>query len=396
MLIGLVGHPSSGKSTFFKAATLIDVAIAAYPFTTIEPNKGTGFVRVECVEKEFKTKCNPRIGYCDNGIRYVPVEIIDVAGLVPGAHEGKGLGNQFLNDLNQADVLINVIDVSGTTNEKGEPAVGYDPKNDITFLEHEIDMWYFGILKKGWDKFARQTKSNNVDIDKALSKQMSSFKVKDEMVQDAMNKLGLGEDPTLWTDEQLKDLAKDLRKKTKPIVVACNKIDLPGAEENYNRLKKEMKEHMLVPCSAVSELALREAAKKKLIKYNPGDKSFTIISQDMNEKQKAALNFIKNNILDKYGSTGVQNVLDSAVFDFLKYIAIFPGGISKLMDSEGRVLPDCFLLPSGSTVYDFAAKIHTDLAKNILYGMDVRKRMKLSKDHPLKHRDVIEIISAAK
>ena len=138
MLIGIVGKPSCGKSTFFNAQTLANVEIANYPFTTIKPNHGTGYVRVDCVDREFNTKCNPRFGYCIESNRFVPVELLDVAGLVPGAHEGKGMGNQFLDDLNQADVLIHIIDVAGSTNEKGEsvPALSYNPANDIKFLEH--------------------------------------------------------------------------------------------------------------------------------------------------------------------------------------------------------------------------------------------------------------------
>src|SRR3989338_977131 len=115
MLIGVVGKPSTGKSTFFKASTLADVEIANYPFTTIKPNRAVVFVKIECVDKEFGKQCSPRIGYCVNGKRFVAVELLDVAGLVPGAHEGKGLGNQFLNDLNQADALIHIVDISGST-----------------------------------------------------------------------------------------------------------------------------------------------------------------------------------------------------------------------------------------------------------------------------------------
>jgi ribosome-binding ATPase YchF (GTP1/OBG family) len=266
---------------------------------------------------------------------------------------------------------------------------------DVKFLEYELDMWYFGILKKGWEKFARQIKSNKTKIEVALAKQLSSFKVKEEMVKDAVFKLQLGEDPTAWSDEQLKKLATELRKKTKPIILACNKIDIPGAEENYKRLKEELKDQMVVACSGASELALREATKKEFIEYHPGTKEVKIKS-NLNEEQKKALEFIQKNVLEKYGSTGIQETLDAAIFKFLKYIAVFPGGVSKLMDSQGRVLPDCFLIPEGSNVLDFANKIHTDLGKHLLYGIDVRTKMKLSKDHKLKHRDVIEIISAAK
>src|SRR3990167_8981095 len=155
MIIGLVGKPSSGKSTFFNAATMMNVPMAAYPFTTIEANKGIGFARVECIDKEFKVQCNPKSGFCEKGIRYVPVEIIDVAGLVPGAHEGRGRGNQFLSDLSRADVLIHVIDASGSTNEQGEQigAGQHDPCKDVEFLEEEIDYWFLGVLKKNLLKF---------------------------------------------------------------------------------------------------------------------------------------------------------------------------------------------------------------------------------------------------
>ena len=157
MLVGIVGKPNVGKSTFYKAATLAEAEIANYPFATIKPNEGVGYVRLPCADKDFNTQCNPRTGFCVNHFRFVPIQLLDVAGLVAGAHEGKGMGNQFLDDLRQADVLIHVIDVAGSTNDKGEPIVvgGHDPAVDVRFLEVELDMWYLGILKKGWEKFAR-------------------------------------------------------------------------------------------------------------------------------------------------------------------------------------------------------------------------------------------------
>ncbi|MBU4124000.1 MAG: redox-regulated ATPase YchF [Nanoarchaeota archaeon] len=396
----LLENPSSGKSTFFKAATLVDVAIAPYPFTTIKPNFGNSFVRVKCIEDEFHTKCNPRKGYCEKGIRYVPVDMIDVAGLVPGAHLGKGLGMEFLNDLNMADVLIHIVDISGSANEKGEiiGSGNHDPAKDVRFLEYEIDMWYLGILKKGWDKFARKIRQNVAKVEEELAKQMSAFGVTPSLVDEALNDLNIDRaDPGLWTDEQLNNLAVHLRKKTKPIVIACNKIDIPGAFENFERIKKEFPDYFFTPCSSEAELALREAAKKELIKYHPGDSNFEIPDKTkLNEKQLAALEFIRENVLKKYGSTGVQTTLDAAVFNFLKYIAIFPGGVNKLADKDGNVLPDCFLMQPGSTALDFANKIHTDLGKGFLYAIDVRTKMKIRGDHELKNRDVIEIVSSAK
>src|SRR3989344_8748363 len=213
MLIGIVGKPSCGKSTFFKSLTLADVEIASYPFTTIKPNRGISFVRVECVEKEFNVKCNPREGYCVDGIRFVPVELLDVAGLVPGAYEGKGMGNQFLDDLSQANVLVHVIDISGSTNEKGEivKPLSYNPENDVLFLENELNMWFFQIIKKGWNKFIRQVMMERQEPYRSVAKQLSGLGVNEQIADEVIK----GFPKTPETDEELLQLASLIRKKTK-------------------------------------------------------------------------------------------------------------------------------------------------------------------------------------
>ncbi|HIH91478.1 TPA: redox-regulated ATPase YchF [Candidatus Woesearchaeota archaeon] len=396
MLIGIVGKPSCGKSTFFKAITLADVAIASYPFTTIRPNSGVGHVSVDCPDKDFGTQCHPRMGFCRNHTRFVPVQVIDVAGLVPGAHEGKGMGNQFLDDLRQADVLIHIIDASGSINEKGEPvpALSYDPANDIRFLEEELDLWYLGLIEKGWERFARAMNQEKPQLHKAVAKQLSGLGVTEPMMEIVIEKLGLPEDIMKWGHSTLRAIATDLRKMTKPMVIACNKIDVPGAEKNFERLKQEFSHLVLLPCSAESELALREAAKHGLIDYLPGEPSFTIIDNGkLNEKQKKGLEFMRINILDKLKSTGVQQVMNTAVFDVLKYVAIFPGGVAKLADSEGRVMPDCFLMPPKTTALDFAFRLHTDFGKYFIRALDVRTKKPVGKDYVLHNRDVIEIVS---
>ena len=397
MLIGIVGKPSCGKSTFFKAQTLANVEIANYPFTTIKPNHGSGYVRVECVDKELNVKCNPRFGYCVDGKRFVPVELLDVAGLVPGASEGKGMGNQFLDDLNQADVLIHIIDVAGSTNENGQsvPALSYNPSNDVKFLEHELDMWYLRLIEKGWEKFARTVKQEKPELNKAVAKQLSSFRVTENLMETVIQKLNLDSDIMKWNREILLKIATELRKATKPMIVACNKIDVKGAYENFERLKKEFPQHLLVPCSAEAELALREAAKHELIKYIPGDSNFEIINQErLSDKQKIALNFIKTEVLDKFGSSGVQKILDIAVFDLLKYIAIFPGGVNKLADQHGNVIPDCFLMPPNTTALDFAFKLHTDIGNHFIKAIDVKTKRPVGKEYLLRNRDVIEIVTS--
>ena len=397
MLVGIVGKPNVGKSTFFKAASLADALIANYPFATIKPNSGVGFVKIDCADKDFQKQCNPRTGYCVGGFRFLPVQLIDVAGLVPGAHEGLGMGNQFLDDLRQADVLVHVIDVAGSTNEKGETvALGsYDPAADVTFLEVELDMWYLGILTKGWEKFARTVVQEKVSINIALAKQLSGLGVNEALMEDAVEKLALNpEKPQLWVESDLLRLAKFLRSSTKPMVMACNKIDLPGARENFNRLCTQFPQYTFIACSGDYELALKEANKAGLISYVPGSSSFDILHPEkLNEKQIGALEHIKKTVLSGVGGTGVQKVIDVAVLDVLKYMAIFPGGVTKLEDKDGNVLPDCFLMKSESTALDFAYRLHTDLGKGFICAKDVHTKRTVGRDHILHHRDVIEIVS---
>lgn len=395
MKIGIVGKANVGKSTFFKAATMADILIANYPFATIKPNIGAGHVRVKGVCTEFGVQCTPRFGYCEKGTRFVAVELLDVAGLVPGAHEGKGMGNQFLDDLRQADALIHVVDISGSTNEKGEPIQpgSYDPLEDIRWLEIELDMWFYGILKKGWEKFSRTVQQEKKKISEALGKQLSGLNVKEDLVEKTIKTLGLESGrPSEWTDDDLKQLAREIRIHTKPMLIAANKADMSTAEKNITRARTEFPDLKIIPTSAEAELALKEAAQKELVDYVPGDSSFEITGE-LQEKQKAALDFIKNKVLDKLGNTGVQQALDTAAFKLLEAIAVFPGGVNNLKDSQGRVLPDCFLMKKGSTAYNFAERIHTDIAKGFIGAIDVRTKRRIGKEHELKHRDVIEILT---
>ena len=393
MLIGLVGKPSVGKSTFFKAATLAEVEIASYPFTTIKPNRGVAYVKVDCIDKEFNTQCNPNHGFCINHKRFVPVDLMDVAGLVPGASEGKGLGNQFLDDLRQADVFIQIVDISGTTDEGGKPTENYDISKDIIFLEEELDKWFFGIMIKVWKSFARKAELEEDNFTQAVATQFSGLKVNEENVKRALSKLNLKITPSRWNDEQLLKFASELRKESKPMIIAANKIDTLNGEENYKKLKIRFPDKIIIPCSADSELALREATKANLINYIPGERNFEIIG-NLNEKQKEALNKIQKNILDKFEyGTGVQEILNYSVFNLLKYLAIFPAGATKLKDSKGRILPDCFLLPPNSTALDFAYFLHTDFGKNFIRAIDARTKKILGRDYKLKNRDALEIVT---
>ncbi len=393
MLIGFVGKPSVGKSTFFKAATLAEVEIAAYPFTTIKANHGVGYVKVDCIDKEFNTRCNPNHGFCINHKRFVPVDLMDVAGLVKGASEGKGLGNQFLDDLRQADAFVHLVDISGTTDIEGKMTENHDPVEDVLMLEEELDKWYYNIFMKTWHAFSRQVEMTKSKFSEAVAKQFSGLKVNEDDVKEVLLKLNLSPKPTLWAESDIMLFASTLRKKSKPMIVAANKCDQGNAVMNLEKLKKAYPDYIIIPCSADSELALRQAAKAGLIEYIPGEKEFKII-KDLNEKQKEALNKIKENVLEKFEfGTGVQNILNIAVFDILGYLAIFPASANKLGDSKGNILPDCFLLPPGSTALDFAFYLHTDFGKNFIKAVDAKTKIARGKDYALKNRDALEIFT---
>jgi len=409
MLIGLIGKPNVGKSTFFKAATLAEIEIGDRPFVTIKPNHGVGYVKVECVDKEFNVKCNPNHGFCIDSHRFVPVELMDVAGLVPGASEGKGLGNQFLDDLRNADVFIHIVDASGETDVEGKQIIdfhssanesgierkqtsGYDVCKDIDFLEDELNKWYYGILIKVWKGFARKAEMEKTKFSQAVAKQFSGLKVNEEHVKEVIRNSDLPEKPSTWSEDEIMLFASELRKLSKPMIIAANKCDRPDAEKNIKKIENKYPNYLIYACSADSELALRQAAKSELIEYIPGNKDFKIL-KDLEEKQKQALEKIKKNVLDVYEGTGVQEVLNLAVFDLLKYIAIFPAGANKLGDSKGNILPDCFLLPSGSTALDFAYYLHTDFGKNFIKAIDARTKKALGKNYGLKHRDALEIVT---
>jgi len=391
MLIGIVGRPNSGKSTFFKAATLIDVLIANYPFATIKSNRGIAYVKIFDLAAEFGKVSNPREGYVKQGWRFVPFELMDVAGLVEGASEGRGLGNEFLSDLSAADAFIHVVDMSGEYDGEGKPAENYDPFKDVEIIERELDLWYLGILKKVWESFARSLEMQKKKFEEGVAKQFSGLKVTQEDVRYVVQKCGLNiEKPSSWTSAELEKFAVMLRKHTKQMIIAANKMDRPRAKENLEKIKKFFN-YPIIPCFADGELALREADKIGAISYIPGEKDFEV-KKEMNEKQKNALDAIKK-IIDEYGSTGIQDVLNKVVFDILKFVAVYPAGSNKLTDSKGNVLPDCFLMPPGSTALDFAYRLHTDIGKNFVKAIDVRTKQAVGKDYLIKSGDGLEILT---
>lgn len=393
--VGLIGKTNVGKSTFFSAATLIDVEIANRPFVTIEPNIGIAYVKSLCVHKDFNVKCNPKNSICLGDYRFIPIKLVDVAGLIPGAHEGRGLGNKFLDDLRQADVLIHVVDASGSTTEEGMPTVpgSRNPEDDVKFVEDEINEWFISIVKKDWEKFARTVDLGNKDIVGSLLGKLSGLSINKEHIIQTLKETRLENVKLLqWSEEDIRNFGKKLREISKPIIIAANKADIEVSRKNIENLKRKYK--YVVPTSAEAELALRKASKNGLIEYIPGESTFKILKQ-LSDKHLKALDYIKHNVLEVYGSTGVQQAINTAVLEALNMIIVYPVEDEKrLTDKNGNVLPDAFLVKKGSTPKDLAALIHTDLAKGFLYAIDVRRKIRIGEEYQLQNRDVIKIVSS--
>ncbi len=391
MQIGLLGKANVGKSTFFSAATETPVPTGNFPFTTIEPNIGVAYVKSDCACKHFEIPHkNP---LCVNKIRFIPVKLIDVAGLVPGAHEGKGLGNQFLDDARQAEVLIHVVDIAGTTDIQGQPIpIGtHDPLEDIEFVQNEFDQWFVSILQREWDKITREIDQKRAKLTDGIAKRFTGLGIKDYQVQDVLQKQNLiSKNPKEWSDSDIQIFVKELRKNTKPIIIAANKSDLC---KDLDIIKK-ISDTNVVPCSAETELLLRKASKAGIVNYSSGDETFSIVeNKEILPQQKKALDVVKG-VFSKIQSTGIQKILNTAVFDSLKFIVVYPvEDETKLTNKDGDVLPDAKLLPENSTAKDLAALVHADIAKGFLHAIDCKTKQRIGGDHKLKDGDVIKIVS---
>ena len=398
--IGLIGKTNTGKTTFFNSSTLSSDEISTYPFTTKKSSTSIGYAITLCVHPEFNVIDNPNNSRCEDGWRYIPIELIDLPGLIKDAWKGKGLGNQFLSIASQSDALLHVVDASGSIDATGkitETGSG-DPVSDFADIEEELNMWYQKILEGNRDRLQKIIKSGDDHVD-ALTELYQGVGVKRNHVKEALKTSGLEEkDIENYDMQDSKKFASYLRKISKPTLIVANKIDVKGADKNFERLRERYNDMIVIPASADSELTLRRAEQKNLIKYSPGSEKFDILqTNELNQKQKEALNFIQSDIMGEYMRTGVQFAINVTVFKLLKMNSVYPvASPEKLSDKKGRVLPDLVLLKDGATVTDLAKEIHSDLTKGLLYAKDLRYNLRVPTNYQLRDRDVICLISASK
>jgi hypothetical protein len=224
---------------------------------------------------------------------------------------------------------------------------------------------------------------------------LSGLKITREHISEAIERVGL--DPykaKSWSDDELFDFIGELRKVSKPMIVAANKADRDEALENIERLRGAG--YRVVPTSAEAELALRRAASVGVVRYTPGDPDFEVLNPEaLTKRQRRALKIIREKVLERWGTTGVQQTLNDAFFQLLDMIPVYPvEDAERYTDHHGRVLPDCYLVKRGTTTKELAALIHTELAESFIYAIDAKTKRRLGEDHILKGGDIIKIVAA--
>ncbi len=420
MRIGLVGKPNVGKSTYFSAATLAKVDIANYPFCTIDPNVGVAFLAApqSCPCKDLRERleadgrlepvsdddprqgslCEPRTGSCVGHKRLVPTFLVDVAGLVPGASEGRGRGNAFLSDLANCDALIQVVDAAGLTDIEGNPIAAVEDvesslKEETSFLTEELDSWIHGILNEGWSRGSRRVQAEGEKgLSTFLHERFTGLGANLSHVLQALdgfrNQWGGLETPWMWPEEKVRSLAFHIRKQLFPIHIAANKADSSKGTP-WDAIESN---GIIQPTMADMELALRRADSGGMISYNPGDDTFTIDDESkLNPAQINALSSMKEKLSTAKG-TGVSLLLSSVLFDALNHVVVYPvADENAWKDGDGRILPDAFVVPDGIEAKALAYKVHSDLGDGFIKAVDGRTRRIVGADHECSDNDVIKI-----
>ena len=396
--IGLIGKTNAGKTTFFNAATLLNAEISTYPFTTKKPNIGRAYARAICVCREFSVKDNPKNSVCIDGARFIPIELIDLPGLIKGSWAGKGLGTRFLSVASQADALVHIVDASGSVDADGKltkPGMG-SPVADVYDIEEELVRWFTKVVERVLRKLKKPRKASDLD---SLAKELSGLKITREHVEIALQRNALTEkDVGKWNERDVRGFARSIREISKPTIIVANKMDLAPADHNFEKLTKEFGRAFVVAASSDAELALRRAEQKGYVTYVPGEEVFHVKEKrKLTIDQREALAYVEQRVLSKWIRTGVQFALNTCVFKLLGMNVVYPvEDTEKLSDRKGNVLPDVFLVPYDSTLKELATQVHSELARTMIYAIDARTKIRLPMEYRLKDRDVVKIVAAGK
>jgi ribosome-binding ATPase YchF (GTP1/OBG family) len=399
LTIAVIGKTNTGKTTLFNAATLLNAKISNFPFTTKKPNTGTAYVCDVCVCKEIGLKDNPLNSACIDGWRYVPIKLIDVPGLLKDAWKGRGLGNQLLSAVGQADALIHVVDASGSIDAEGnitQPGSG-NPVADANDIENEIHRWIAEIIERNRESIIREITSHSVA--EAIAKSLSALKVHSSQVSLALKRSELKSVLFIdWSLDQILRFAAFLLPIVKPTLIIANKMDVITSENYFEILTDYYGRNMVAACSAEAELVLRRAEKMGVLQYTPGQEKFRIKEKaELTIKQRAALNYIEKRVMEKWMNTGIQQALNTVVFKLLKTNMIYPvSDEHKFTDHHSNVLPDAYLMPDGSTPVDLARNIHSRLSENYVLAIDAKTGIRLPKNYHLRHKDVVKIVTRSK
>jgi ribosome-binding ATPase YchF (GTP1/OBG family) len=399
--LGLVGKTNTGKTTFFNAATMLSAEVSSYPFTTKKPNIGIANVQTICACKELNVKDNPVNSKCVSGWRTIPIELIDLPGLIKGASKGRGLGTQFLGVIGRADAILHIVDASGGIDEEGritKPGSG-NPILDVYDIEEEIDTWFTSMIAKNLKKIVNSLSKSTATIEDVFARHLGGVKVKLRHIRSALENADLDSaEPSSWNEREIKRFAREVRKASKPSVIIANKMDIAQADRNLERLTTEFRDSIVIPCCAEAELALKRAEQKGVVEYTPGQETFELLKEDeITKEQKWALNYVQERVLSRWTQTGVQFALNMCVFKVMGMNTVYPiEDEMRLSDKKGNVLPDVFLVEPTSTVRDLAREIHTDLAKNIIHAIDIRTKIRLPADYVLQDRDIVKLITASR
>ncbi len=316
--IGLVGLPNVGKSTTFNALTKAQNAESAnYPFCTIEPNKAV--VPVPDVRLEALAKIvNPE------RIQYSTIDFVDIAGLVKGASKGEGLGNKFLSNIKETEVILQIVrcfEDENITHVEGS----IDPIRDIEIIETELLLADIDAIEKRISNLERKAKGNDRDA-------KAQLEVAKELLKhlEAENPVSTFEDDS----DAFATLLKELRFLTAKEIIYGANVDEDGLEED-NEYVKTLKEYASKHNREVIKLCAK--IEEEMVSFDEEEKKEMLESLGVEE-------------------SGLDQIIQKG-FEKLGLMSYFTAGVKEVRS---------WTIKRGTTAPKAAAVIHNDFEKGFI------------------------------